>query len=235
MKKITIKDKIGAIVLTMLFLVATKSCLTEYNNGGDKTAISNYEQIISANSHTLATFQNGYKEETIKIAHIPMKFYHFKYDFTVDGRKYSGKVTLSSVPKQPNIEVYYLQADPNFNCTDPQRELEKEKEKNTSKTDLYFGIFWSILALFGIVGIVGSFLKEKEVVTIKSLIIKNGDTLINAYQIQNLKNEPIILDRETKENINKMSKVEAISFCSIKFNLTIKEAKTFVNISKSLK
>ena len=235
MKKITIKDKIGAIVLTIVFSLAAKSCITEYTNGGDKTSISNYEQIVTTNTHTTATFQSEYEEETIKIAHIPMKFYHFKYDFTVDGRGYTGKVTLSSVPTQPTIEVYYLQMDPNFNCTDPKRELEKEKEKNTSKTDLYFGIFWSILALLGIVAIVGLFIKEKEVVTIKSVVLKSGDTLKNAYQIQHLKNEPIILDIETKENINRMSKEEAVSFCCKRFNLTIKEAKTFVRISKSLK
>jgi len=134
--------------------------------------------------------------------------------------------------------IYYLKTDPHFNCDNPKAELEKEKEKNSSKKDLFFGIFWGVLALLGVVSTIGAFLTKKEI-TVTRVLVKNGETIKNAHQIQNLKNgpanAPIFLDDDIKDSINRMSKPDVISFCSKKFNLSIKDAKTFVAICKSLK
>ncbi len=78
----------------------------------------------------------------------------------MEGKKYEGQHTFSgSLPESSVLSVYYLKDDPNFNCVNPQDSLKSEKEKNTSKSDLYWGIGWGVLALLMAIGL---FSKDKE-------------------------------------------------------------------------
>ena len=65
-------------------------------------------------------------------------------------------------PNTPVVEVYYLKDNPSVNEIDPASSLKYEKEKETSNTDLYFAIFWGVLALILAIGLLGEFRDFKK-------------------------------------------------------------------------
>lgn len=154
-----LKDKITSIILLLLCIVFCKQCTSDYLNGGDNKAISNYEKMLFDKSQTEAELYPEYKEVTIKVMKVPVKSYEFRYHFDLEGIKYEGQHTFQSkLPKQNKVQIYYLKEDPNFNCVNPNELLIAEKEKNTSKKDLYWGIGWGII---GILTLLSFFSKEE--------------------------------------------------------------------------
>jgi len=153
-------NKIYSVLAILLFFVLCKGCISDYIKGGDNKAIGNYEKMLFDNTTATAKLSSTYKETTVKIAGLPIKTYDFRYSFNVNGVDYSGGNTFKELPKNPYVKVYYLKEDPYFNCVDPKELLATEKAKNTSKTDLYWGIAWGVLGLLTLLGFISE-LKEK--------------------------------------------------------------------------
>lgn len=156
------KNKISAVIAIIVCIVLSKGCISDYMKGGDKDAIAKYEAMLKDNSKTTAILQDQYKEVTIKIMKVPVKTYQFKYDYIVEGRNYTGDHTFSNLPTTENLEVYYLKDNPSYSVVDPKGKLESEKEKNSAKGPLYWGIGWGILGLMVLLGFISELRGNKS-------------------------------------------------------------------------
>jgi hypothetical protein len=155
------KNKISAVIAIIVCFALSKGCISDYMKGGDKDAIVKYETMLKDNSKTTASLQDQYKEVTIKIMKVPVKTYDFKYDYVVDGRNYTGRHIFSTLPTTQDLEIYYLKDNPSFSEVDPKGKLASEKEKNSAKGPLYWGIGWGILGILVLIGFISE-LREKK-------------------------------------------------------------------------
>jgi hypothetical protein len=155
------KNKLSAIIGFIICFVLCKGCISDYMKGGDKAAIANYEKMLADNSKTTATLHDEYKEVTVKIMKVPVKTYDFKYDYTVDGRSYTGRHIFSELPKTTDLEVYYLNTDHSYSVVDPKEKLDKEKEKNSSKGPLWWGIGWGVLGILVMINFISELIGKK--------------------------------------------------------------------------
>ncbi|HUP13982.1 MAG TPA: hypothetical protein VM187_17300 [Niastella sp.] len=160
------KNKISAVIGILVCFFLSKGCISDYMKGGDKTAISRYEAMLADNSKTTATLHDEYKEVTVKIMKVPVKTYEFKYDYIVDGHTFTGDHTFSTLPTSENLEVYYLKSNPSFSIVDPKSKLESEKEKNSAKGPLYWGIGWGILGLLVLLNFISELREKKAAVAV---------------------------------------------------------------------
>ena len=142
------------LLMAILASLACKTCARNYIKGSDEEKIAQYETMIKENTKTIAVYDSVYTEHTVKIAKVPVKTYSIKYKYEVNGVKYEGEQrALMDPPNTPVVEVYYLKDNPSVHDINPASSLKYEKEKETSNTDLYFAIFWGVLALFLAVGL----------------------------------------------------------------------------------
>jgi hypothetical protein len=156
-----IKTGIYGVLGVLLFSFLAKGCFSDYKKGGDKNTIQNCEKIIADNSFVVGEFNESYTEQTIKIMRIPTKTYIFSYKYEVEGKVYNGSHTFTTLPESDTTKVYYLKTNPNVKFLDPIDVLNKEKEKNSSNSALYWGIGWSVLALGALLSLIGLFKKER--------------------------------------------------------------------------
>ena len=151
------------LLITILASLACKTCAGDYIEGSDEEKIAQYETMIKENTKTIAVYDSVYTKHTVKIAKLPMTTYSIKYKYEVNGVKYGGEQRgLIDPPNTPVVEVYYLKDNPSVNKIDPASSLKYEKEKETSNTDLYFAIFWGVLALFLAIRLWGEFRDFKK-------------------------------------------------------------------------
>ena len=150
------------LLMAILAGLACKTCAGDYIEGSDEEKIAQYETMIKENTKTIAVYDSVYTEHTVKIAKVPVKTYSIKYKYEVNGVKYEGEQSTSKLPESPVVEVYYLKDNPSVNEIDPASSLKYEKEKETSNTDLYFAIFWGVLALILAIGLLGEFRDFKK-------------------------------------------------------------------------
>ena len=142
------------LLMTILAGLACKTCAGDYIEGSDEEKIAQYETMIKENTKTIAVYDSVYTKHTVKVAKLPMTTYSIKYKYEVNGVKYGGEQRgLIDPPNTPVVEVYYLKDNPSVNEIDPASSLKYEKEKETSNTDLYFAIFWGVLALILAIGL----------------------------------------------------------------------------------
>jgi hypothetical protein len=147
-------EKLVQLGIIALCLVFCQTCTNDYIEGGDNKIISDYQKIISENTFTTATYSPIYKENTIKIAGLPIKTYDLDYSFEVNKLHYKGKKTFTELPKDNQTKVFYLKENPNINSLNPQRDLKAERNKNNATGNLYWGIFWGALSLIMMVGFI---------------------------------------------------------------------------------
>jgi hypothetical protein len=148
------KNKISAVIAILVLFFLSKGCISDYMKGGDKAAITQYEKMLADDSKTTALLHNEYREVTVKIMKMPVKTFEFKYDYKVDGMSFTGEHSFSELPTTKDLEVFYLKEAPSISCVDPQSKLSREKEKNSSKEPLYWGIGWGILCALAIIGFI---------------------------------------------------------------------------------
>ena len=141
------KNTLKTMAIIMMTAAFTVSC------GKKKEKVAEYEALIKENTKTTAVYDSVYTEHTVKIAKVPIKTYSIKYKYEVNGVEYEGEQSTSKLPESPVVEVYYLKDNPSVHDINPASSLKYEKEKETSNTDLYFAIFWGVLALFLAVGL----------------------------------------------------------------------------------
>ena len=142
------------LLMAILASLACKTCARNYIKGSDEEKIAQYETMIKENTKTIAVYDSVYTEHTVKIAKVPVKTYSIKYKYEVNGVKYEGEQrALMDPPNTPVVEVYYLKDNPSVHDINPASSLKYEKEKETSNTDLYFAIFWGVLALLLAIGL----------------------------------------------------------------------------------
>lgn len=142
------------LLITILASLACKTCAGDYIEGSDEEKIAQYETMLKENTKTIAVYDSVYTKHTVKVAKLPMTTYSIKYKYEVNGVKYGGEQRgLIDPPNTPVVEVYYLKDNPSVNKIDPASSLKYEKEKETSNTDLYFAIFWGVLALLLAIGL----------------------------------------------------------------------------------
>ena len=142
------------LLITILASLACKTCAGDYIEGSDEEKIAQYETMIKENTKTIAVYDSVYTKHTVKVAKLPMTTYSIKYKYEVNGVKYGGEQRgLIDPPNTPVVEVYYLKDNPSVNKIDPASSLKYEKEKETSNTDLYFAIFWGVMALLLAIGL----------------------------------------------------------------------------------
>ena len=142
------------LLITILASLACKTCAGDYIEGSDEEKIAQYETMIKENTKTIAVYDSVYTKHTVKVAKLPMTTYSIKYKYEVNGVKYGGEQRgLIDPPNTPVVEVYYLKDNPSVHDINPASSLKYEKEKETSNTDLYFAIFWGVLALFLAIGL----------------------------------------------------------------------------------
>ena len=151
------------LLITILASLACKTCAGDYIEGSDEEKIAQYETMIKENTKTIAVYDSVYTKHTVKVAKLPVTTYSIKYKYEVNGVKYEGEQRgLMDPPNTPVVEVYYLKDNPSVNKIDPASSLKYEKERETSKTNLYFAIFWGVLALILAVGLWIQFKEFKE-------------------------------------------------------------------------
>ena len=150
------------LLMAILAGLACKTCAGDYIEGSDEEKIAQYETMIKENTKTIAVYDSVYTKHTVKIAKVPIKTYSIKYKYEVNGVEYEGEQSTSKLPESPVVEVYYLKDNPSVNEIDPASSLKYEKEKETSNTDLYFAIFWGVLALILAIGLLGEFRDFKK-------------------------------------------------------------------------
>ena len=150
------------LLMTILAGLACKTCAGDYIEGSDEEKIAQYETMIKENTKTIAVYDSVYTKHTVKVAKLPMTTYSIKYKYEVNGVEYEGEQSTSKLPESPVVEVYYLKDNPSVNEIDPASSLKYEKEKETSNTDLYFAIFWGVLALILAIGLLGEFRDFKK-------------------------------------------------------------------------
>ena len=142
------------LLITILASLACKTCAGDYIEGSDEEKIAQYETMIKENTKTIAVYDSVYTKHTVKVAKLPMTTYSIKYKYEVNGVKYGGEQRgLIDPPNTPVVEVYYLKDNPSVNKIDPASSLKYEKEKDTDNTNLYFAIFWGVLALLLAIGL----------------------------------------------------------------------------------
>jgi hypothetical protein len=156
----SVKAWIYSIIYLVLCFTLCKTCISDYREGADKKKVGYYEKMIADNSVVTAELSSTYKETTIKIARIPVKTYEFDYSFYLAGEPYTGKITLSKLPESRFIKLYYLRENPKIISQNPGSDLKREKEKGTSKANLYWGILFGVLGLLILLGIIGRLLKS---------------------------------------------------------------------------
>jgi len=152
----------GALFVTIIAVFSCKTCAGDYIEGSNKEKVAQYEALIKENTKATAVYDSVYTERTVKIAKVPIKTYSIKYKYEVNGVKYEGEHSTSTLPKLPVVEVYYLKDNPSVHDINPASSLKYEKEKETSNTNLYFAIFWGVLALILAVGLWIQFKEFKE-------------------------------------------------------------------------
>ena len=151
------------LLITILASLACKTCAGDYIEGSDEEKIAQYETMIKENTKTIAVYDSVYTKHTVKVAKLPMTTYSIKYKYEVNAVQYGGEQRgLMDPPNTPVVEVYYLKDNPSVNKIDPASSLKYEKEKETSNTDLYFAIFWGVLALILAIGLLGEFRDFKK-------------------------------------------------------------------------
>ena len=143
----------GALFVTIIAAFFCRTCAGDYMEGSNKEKIAQYEALIKENNKATAVYDSVYTEHTVKIAKVPITTYNIKYKYEVNGVEYEGEHSTSKLPESPVVEVYYLKDNPSVHDINPASSLKYEKEKETSNTDLYFAIFWGVLALFLAVGL----------------------------------------------------------------------------------
>ena len=153
----------GALFVTIIAVFSCKTCAGDYIEGSDEEKIAQYETMIKENTKTIAVYDSVYTKHTVKVAKLPVTTYSIKYKYEVNGVKYEGEQrALMDPPNTPVVEVYYLKDNPSVNEIDPASSLKYEKERETSNTNLYFAIFWGVLALILAVGLWIQFKEFKE-------------------------------------------------------------------------
>ena len=142
------------LLMAILASLACKTCARNYIKGSDEEKIAQYETMIKEKTKTIAVYDSVYTEHTVKIAKVPVKTYSIKYKYEVNGVKYEGEQrALMDPPNTSVVEVYYLKDNPSVHDINPASSLKYEKEKETNNTDLYFAIFWGVLALLLAIGL----------------------------------------------------------------------------------
>ena len=150
------------LLMTILASFACKTCAGDYIEGSDKEKVAEYKALIKENTKTTAVYDSVYTEHIMKFAKVPIKTYRIKYKYEVNGIEYEGEQSTSKLPKSPVVEVYYLKDNPSVHDINPASSLKYENEKETSNTDLYFAIFWGVLALLLAIGLWVEFMKLKK-------------------------------------------------------------------------
>lgn len=159
----SIKSVLYRIVLIIVCSLLAKSCVTDYVYKGDKDKIEQRQQMLDDNTFVMADLSSEYTETTVARV---IKTYKFNYSFTVDGRAYTDKISLTELPSFPKLKLYYLKEDPNIVSEDPQSEITTENKKGDSITDLLVGIVWGILAALILLSFLGkSYKKEQKTAT----------------------------------------------------------------------
>ena len=142
------------LLITILASLACKTCAGDYIEGSNKEKVAEYEALIKENTKTTAVYDSVYTKHTVKVAKLPMTTYSIKYKYEVNGVKYGGEQRgLIDPPNTPVVEVYYLKDNPSVHDINPASSLKYEKEKDTDNTNLYFAIFWGVLALILAIGL----------------------------------------------------------------------------------
>ena len=151
------------LLMAILAGLACKTCAGDYIEGSDEEKIAQYETMIKENTKTIAVYDSVYTKHTVKVAKLPVTTYSIKYKYEVNGVKYEGEQrALTDPPNTPVVEVYYLKDNPSVHDINPASSLKYEKEKETSNTNLYFAIFWGVLALILAFGLWIQFKEFKE-------------------------------------------------------------------------
>lgn len=196
-----IKSILTKIALMILFFVLAKSCVTDYVKGGDEEKMNNLTQMIDDKTSVVADLAEQYTRTTI--AH-SIKIYNFDYSFFLNGKYYSGKITLNELPNTNKLTLYYLKSNPDIVSSDPSRDLKTEQEKGESITDLLVGILWGVLALIILISLVLMLKKQPKTISdtpkvenIKKNSVPQSQTTKNETVVET-KEEPI--DKEDKED-----------------------------------
>jgi hypothetical protein len=141
---------ISILIGAVFFVLGFNLIRDHFNNDLEKQLdekIENFEKLVKKPVKIGAFLDSVYKETTVEIMKVPIKFYETKYFFQVDNKTYQGVYAPKEKPTIPFIEVSYLAENPNINNVDPQKELENLRGAKGSNFGLYAGI---ILLLLGV-------------------------------------------------------------------------------------
>ena len=164
-----IKSILYRIAFVILFLVLAKSCISDYVKGPDEIQISQYEQMLSDDSFVFADLDEHYTKTTIGRSKTTF-YYTFNYTFELNGKKYSGKISINELPNSPILKLYYLKSDPSVVSYDPNKGIEDENKKGQSISDLLIGILWGVLSILFLISLLSEIKKyrQKKVDTVEN-------------------------------------------------------------------
>ena len=129
------------IILGIIGALIANSSLTQHFVG-NKEKVLKYTSLANEGVSIYATLDSVFNETNMKIKGVEATVYDINYHFEVDGDQYEGRYFFDHPDSlfSPNIEVRYLEFDPEINAADVERELIKARENLESDSDLWFGL-----------------------------------------------------------------------------------------------
>ena len=195
-----IKSILYKIAFVILFLVAAKSCISDYVKGPDKIKISQYEQMLSDDSFVYADLDEHFTQTTIGRSKTTVN-YTFDYTFELNEKKYSGKISIRELPNSPVLKLYYLKSDPNIVSYNPKKSIENENKKGQSISDLLVGILWSILAVLFLISLLSEIKTHtKKNINVEVLEKKSYSKRCETEEVEQILSQEEKTEKKEKEN-----------------------------------
>jgi hypothetical protein len=142
-------SKIAPLITIFVMLFLARGCYSSYNDRlNENKKIPLLEAMMKDNTVTIAKVDPVYKEVTMKIMGIPTKSYEVNYTYEVNGGgPYKGKRTFSSPPTSIEMPLYYSKSEPSYSSFEPEVDIKRIQEKESSKSNLYCCIGFVLLAV----------------------------------------------------------------------------------------
>ncbi|MBW8684751.1 hypothetical protein [Chitinophaga rhizophila] len=167
----TVKNpfKIAPIISVALMLFFANGCFSSYKDRQKEMRhLPLLEAMMKDNTVAIATVNPGYKEVTMKIMGVPIKYYEVTYSYQLNGGgPYNGERILSSPPATTEMPLYYAKSEPSYSSFEPELDIKRIKEAAASTSKLYWSIGWVVLSLMVAIQFVAeivTFFKERKAV-----------------------------------------------------------------------
>lgn len=152
--------KLAPLISVIVMMFFANGCYSSYKERRDELKyIPLLEAMMKDNTVAVAKVNPAYKEVSMKIMGVPVKYYEVTYSYEANGGgPYNGERSLSSPPTSAEMPLYYSKFDPSYSSFEPELDIKRIKEAASSKSKLYWSIGWLVLSLL----VAGHFVVEAK-------------------------------------------------------------------------